>query len=424
MLHVDEASWRALGEACEPVLRRGEAFEAEWPLRHRDGRTVWALLHGRAIDAAEPSLRIIWTMLDMIERRRAVEDMQRALAQQRELGELKSRFVAMTSHEFRTPLAAILSSAGLLRDCHDRLPAAEREELLAIVQSSVRRMGGMLDDVLALGRAGSQAPEFAPAPLGLRPVVEQVLADARRAAVDARHHATPVRLLLRGSSGSSSTMRTVAGSIAGPTPRRQRRRRAAPHYRTGAGGATTVCAPAHRTRWETLYISLPQIPKLVYGVAITMASDALPATMDRTHPMTPRLPTGKRQAAIAATLLDLADDAGPAATTTADIAGVVGISQGAVFKHFPTKEAIGVAAMRWVREQLLQGHRRLLAQTLDAAAQVGQVAPAVDRAGAALAFLGLVQGLVLQSMLDGRPRAMRGQADGVLALYPRGLGGA
>ncbi|MFP5397391.1 MAG: PAS domain S-box protein, partial [Gammaproteobacteria bacterium] len=77
MLHVDEASWRALGAACEPVLRRGEAFEAEWPVRHRDGHTLWALLHGRAIDPAEPSLRIIWTMLDITGRRRAVEDMQR-----------------------------------------------------------------------------------------------------------------------------------------------------------------------------------------------------------------------------------------------------------------------------------------------------------------------------------------------------------
>jgi PAS domain S-box-containing protein len=199
MLHVDEASWHALGEACEPVLRRGEAFEAEWPLRHRDGRTVWALLHGRAIDAAEPSLRIIWTLLDITERRRAVEDMQRALAQQRELGELKSRFVAMTSHEFRTPLAAILSSAELLRDYRDRLPAAERDELLGIVQSSVRRMGRMLDDVLALGRADAQALAFAPAPLALRPLVESVLADARRAAADAGHGQAPVRLRLRGS---------------------------------------------------------------------------------------------------------------------------------------------------------------------------------------------------------------------------------
>ena len=198
VLHVDEASWRLLGQACEPALRRGEAFEAEWPVRHRDGRTLWALLHARAIDPSEPQLRIIWTMLDITERRRAAEDMQRALAQQRELGELKSRFVAMTSHEFRTPLAAILSSAELLRDYHDRLPAAEREELLGIVQQSVRRMGRMLDDVLTIGRADAQALDFAPAPLALGTLVESVLAEARRAATDAGVPLVPVRLALRG----------------------------------------------------------------------------------------------------------------------------------------------------------------------------------------------------------------------------------
>ncbi|MFP5398344.1 MAG: sensor histidine kinase, partial [Gammaproteobacteria bacterium] len=163
-----------------------------------DGHTLWALLHGRAIDPAEPSLRIIWTMLDITGRRRAVEDMQRALAQQRELNELKSRFVAMTSHEFRTPLAAILSSVELLRDYHDRLPAAERDELLGIVQASVRRMGRMLDDVLTLGKAEAQALEFAPAPLALVPLLEAVLADAQRAAADAGVGAVPVQLRLRG----------------------------------------------------------------------------------------------------------------------------------------------------------------------------------------------------------------------------------
>ena len=198
MLHVDDESWRLLGQACEPVLRRGEAFEAEWPLRHRDGRTVWALLHGRAIDPGEAQLRIIWTMLDITERRRAVEDMQRALAQQRELGELKSRFVAMTSHEFRTPLAAILSSAELLRDYRDRLPAAEQDELLAIVQQAVRRMGRMLDDVLTIGKADAQALDFAPAPLALAPLAESVLAEARRAAEDAGVPPVPVRLALQG----------------------------------------------------------------------------------------------------------------------------------------------------------------------------------------------------------------------------------
>ena len=49
----------------------------------------------------------------------------------------------------------------------------------------------------------------------------------------------------------------------------------------------------------------------------------------------------------------LACESSPALITTADIATAIGVTQGAVFKHFPTKDAIWLAAMRWVRETLL-----------------------------------------------------------------------
>ena len=66
-----------------------------------------------------------------------------------------------------------------------------------------------------------------------------------------------------------------------------------------------------------------------------------------------RLPTEERQAEIVAAALRLARDSSPVTITTGDIAAAIGITQGAVFKHFPTKDAIWVAAMTWGREQLL-----------------------------------------------------------------------
>ena len=66
-----------------------------------------------------------------------------------------------------------------------------------------------------------------------------------------------------------------------------------------------------------------------------------------------RLPTEERQAEIVAAALRLARDSSPVTITTGDIAAAIGITQGAVFKHFPTKDAIWLAAMSWVREQLL-----------------------------------------------------------------------
>jgi TetR/AcrR family transcriptional regulator len=195
-----------------------------------------------------------------------------------------------------------------------------------------------------------------------------------------------------------------------------------------------------------------------------------------------RFSTEVRQAEIVATALRLARESSPALITTADIATAIGVTQGAVFKHFPTKDAIWLAAMRWVRETLLlrlqaaadqaetplhalsamfrahvefviahpgvprfifhelqqpadsaaklevravlQGYRKLLLGHLSQSIDQKLVSPDLDPQAAATSFIGLIQGLVMQSMLTGRTSAMRQQADALFALYRRGLGAA
>jgi TetR/AcrR family transcriptional regulator len=192
-----------------------------------------------------------------------------------------------------------------------------------------------------------------------------------------------------------------------------------------------------------------------------------------------RLPTEVRQAAIVDAALNLARSMGPAQITTSDIAAAVGVTQGAVFKHFPTKDAIWLAAMSWVHTQLLgvleeaaatsatplqglgavfmahvnfvvthpgvprlifhelqqpadtptkqevrallQGYRQLLLGLLKAAVRQQQVPIELDLDAAATLFVGIVQGLVMQSMLSGKPAAMRTQAERVFVVYLRGL---
>ena len=195
--------------------------------------------------------------------------------------------------------------------------------------------------------------------------------------------------------------------------------------------------------------------------------------------MPTRLPTEERQAEIVAAALRLAEAFSPALITTGEIAAAVGVSQGAVFKHFSSKEAIWLAAMGWVRMQLLQSldaaaqaaatplaalaavfkahvdfvvahpgvprlifheleqpadsavkqevrallqaYRKLLLRLLDAAVRQGQARAALDQEAAATLFVGIVQGLVMQSMLSGKPATMKAQADRVFALYLHGI---
>jgi len=182
MFYPDEASWARVGSEAYPRLAEGGTYSTEVQGRRKDGTLFWAQIHGGSVEPEHPERGTIWSVVDVTERRRAQEDMRRALEKQRELAELKSRFVSMTSHEFRTPLAAIQSSAELLRDYSQRLPADERAELLGMIATSVRRMGGMLDNVLAIGRADAERLEFNPQPVDLAVFCAALVEEARRAA--------------------------------------------------------------------------------------------------------------------------------------------------------------------------------------------------------------------------------------------------
>ncbi|MGE3309276.1 MAG: PAS domain S-box protein [Limisphaerales bacterium] len=103
-----------------------------------------------------------------IERKRVAADLRRALDREKELGVLKSNFVSMVSHEFRTPLGIIMSSAGILEKYHDRLPPEERRDQLASIQRSTRRMGELMEEVLLLARLDAGRIGFEPKPFDLR----------------------------------------------------------------------------------------------------------------------------------------------------------------------------------------------------------------------------------------------------------------
>lgn len=190
-------------------------------------------------------------------------------------------------------------------------------------------------------------------------------------------------------------------------------------------------------------------------------------------------PTETRQAALVAAALALAAERSPAAVTTADLAQAVGITQGAVFRHFESKEAIWVAVIDLAHQQLLgqlqaaadaqaqplaalravflahvdfvvahpgvprvifqelqhpedtplkarvrqlmQAYRALLTGLLQRAQAAGQLAPGTDLAAAAVLFIGSVQGLVMQSLLSGQVAGMAAQAPQVYRIFHNGV---
>lgn len=192
-----------------------------------------------------------------------------------------------------------------------------------------------------------------------------------------------------------------------------------------------------------------------------------------------------RQAALVAAALRLAAQRSPADITTGELAQVVGITQGAVFRHFASKEALWLAVLDWTAgtlmrrleaaadaelatpdqfaplaalqavfmahvdfvvahpgvprvifqelqhaqdtalkarvRGLMQRYRKLLMGLLEQAQAQRLLAPGSDLQAAAVLFIGSIQGLVMQSLISGDVYAMAQQAPAVFTIYLRGL---
>lgn len=91
------------------------------------------------------------------------------LQRQSELNDMKSRFISMASHEFRTPLATIHGSVELLQHYSERLSTDRKQMTLQKIDAAVERMTHMLENVLLIGRSDSGQLEFKPSPLAIAP---------------------------------------------------------------------------------------------------------------------------------------------------------------------------------------------------------------------------------------------------------------
>ncbi len=86
------------------------------------------------------------------EREKVEEELAKSLEKEKELGELKSRFVSTASHEFRTPLSTILSSASLIRRYETEETQGKREKHISRIKKAVNHLNGILNDFLSLSK--------------------------------------------------------------------------------------------------------------------------------------------------------------------------------------------------------------------------------------------------------------------------------
>ncbi len=156
-------------------------YRIEHRLKMASGDWVWVLSRGRVVEhAADGSaLRMTGTNVDITQRKRAEVELLSALQREKELSEMKSKFVSIASHELRTPLATILSSAELLEHYSESLSAEDRLKMLHGIQGAVKRMNAMIEDVLIIGKAEAGALQFEPKPVDLRDLCHKVVEELR-----------------------------------------------------------------------------------------------------------------------------------------------------------------------------------------------------------------------------------------------------
>lgn len=102
-------------------------------------------------------------------------ELQAALEKEKELNELKSRFVSMASHEFRTPLSTILSSAGLITRYPEEAQQGQRLRHIERIKSSVSMLTGILDDFLSLAKLEEGRINVNPEDFGLIELAVEVV---------------------------------------------------------------------------------------------------------------------------------------------------------------------------------------------------------------------------------------------------------
>lgn len=112
---------------------------------------------------------------DISERKQAEEALQTALEHEKEVGDMKTRFISVASHEFRTPLTAILMTSESVKNYRHKLSDEQIDQKLDKIQQQVTHMTSILEDVLQSARMQDDYVDFRPAPDNLETVCSEIV---------------------------------------------------------------------------------------------------------------------------------------------------------------------------------------------------------------------------------------------------------
>lgn len=181
ILYIIKQQRRAFYSKLAELSQVNRVQEWEVCLQPRNSAPITAAITVATVrDREGKSIGLRWMLRDTSERKLAEAEIEKALQKvqkERELNELKSRFISISSHEFRTPLTTISSSAELLERYRDRYSEEKQLTHLHRIKIAVGQMAQLLDDVLLIGKAEAGKLEFNPEPFDLVSFSRDLLAE-------------------------------------------------------------------------------------------------------------------------------------------------------------------------------------------------------------------------------------------------------
>jgi PAS domain S-box-containing protein len=154
-------------------------LESDFRARDKQGEYKWIIAKGRVISYNNQGIpsRMIGTLTDISTRKNYELSLAESLRKERELSELKSRFVSMTSHEFRTPLATILMSAEIIESYRFKMSDTDINQKIKRIKDNVNFLRNVMEKVLNLAHIESGKMKFQPKPVDFYALLNEIVDD-------------------------------------------------------------------------------------------------------------------------------------------------------------------------------------------------------------------------------------------------------
>jgi len=156
-------------------------FNEEFRIVHPDGEVRWIWSKTFPIKKNNEVLRTVGIAEDITLLKKAEENIQSALIKEREMNELKSRFISTVSHEFRTPLGLILSSAELLQNYGSSWDDEKKNEQFNKIKKAVDNLTGLMNDILILGQEQASGIKLKPIDINLVQFINEIIEEIKSA---------------------------------------------------------------------------------------------------------------------------------------------------------------------------------------------------------------------------------------------------